>query len=388
VPEFVREAVAETAPEGRAESATAATAVALPDRMLALQRAAGNAAVSRMLAGRAGTPRRLQRCGGSCDCSRCTGEEESLDDAQASLRSAVLARSAERRLQRWEWPFRSAPTPSPPDAAPPDASTGDADTIAPDNPSIEQDPAKPIGVCGPDVTKQVKGTLTKIEHDFEGWSRDDKHRACVRILNPIDLEKLKTQGLAGGDYNGWDIYGLFSSYAAWLRRPPVCPPCATPSSKAPGAKWNDKAHEHPETCSNTVQVGTGCWLAGTVNYATLGLMVQLCESSFSEDPEIGREHTALEHAKALIKGYKTFVSKEDPKWPLAWTEEVYRGGPGAITGVGNGNRAGCSTTCTQQNPKLNPASLVSWDYVWEPVHPRVLNPPIAAPAPAASAPAP
>jgi hypothetical protein len=374
----VRASVEDATVDSRAAVAPPSPAVALPDRVLAFQRAAGNAAVGRMLA-RPGTTRAIQRR---------RADESDLPEAQASLRSAVLARQAERHLLRWDWPWqRSAPAPSQPDGGgAKDGGSGEADAAtAPDNPSVEQDPAKPIGVCGPDVTKQVKATLTKIEQDFEGWSKADKRRACVRIFNPIDLETAKAGGLAAGDLNGWDTYGLFAGQGGWLRRPPVCPPCATPSSSAPpGADWRHKGHEDPRTCSNTVQVGNGCWLAGTVNYATFGIMVRLCGMAFSEDPEVGGEQGALEHAKALIRGYKTFVSKEDPKWPLAWTEEVYRGGPGAITTVGNGNRGGCTTTCGQQNPKLDPGKLVSWDYVWEPVRSRVPDPkPAAAPAPAA-----
>ncbi len=381
----MREPVADAAVDSRAEVAAPATAVALPDRVLALQRAAGNAAVGRMLA-RPGTARAIQRCGASCHCERCRGEE---DEAGARLRSAVMARRAERQVARWDWPWRPTPTPNPSDGGTPDASTGEADAAtAPDNPSVEQDPGKPIGVCGPDVTKQVKATLTKIEQDFEGWSKADKKRACVRIFNPLDLASAKAGGKAAADLNGWDTYGLFSGLAGWLRRPPVCPPCATPSSTAPpGAEWKHKGHEDPRTCSNTVQIGNGCWLAGTVNYATFGIMVRLCGSAFPGDPEVGGEEGARAHAATLIKGYKTLFNPEDPKWPLAWMEEVDRGGPGAITQVGNGNRAGCSTTCGQGNPKVDPSKLVSWDYVWEPVHPRVTNPAPAAAAPAA-APAP
>jgi hypothetical protein len=389
VPEFAREPAADTAVVERVdERASPAAALALPNRILAFQRSAGNAAVGRMLAGSGAPARRLQRCGAGCHCSRCGGEEDRLAE---SLRSAVIARTPDRRLMRSGWtrdPPAQKPDAAPPDAAAPDAAapdggSSDAEPRKPDDPSLEQDPGKPIGVCGPDVTKPLISTLKQIESDFTGWKREDKRRACVRLLNPIDLEKLKAGGLAGGDYNAWDTYALFSLHGAWLRRPPVSPPCATPSSNAPaGAGWNHRGHEDPRTCSNTVQVGGGCWLAGTVNYATFGIMVSLCESAFSEDPEIGREHTALEHAKALINGYKLFVSKEDPKWPIEWTSGVYRGGPGAVTTIGNGNRQGCSTTCGQVNPKADPAYLASWDYVWEPVHPRVGNPTIASPPPA------
>jgi hypothetical protein len=337
--EHAHEPAATAAPE---RAAASPSPVSLPQHVLALQRTAGNAAVARML--------------------------------------------AERGVQRWDWPWeRSTPTPPPPDASKPDASSpdaGDGETYAPDNPSIEQDPAKPIGVCGPDVTKQLASTLGKIETDYQGWPKPDKRAACVRVMNPIDLEKLKASGLAGGDYNGWDTYALFSSYADWLRRPPVCGPCATPSSSAaPGASWKDKGHEDPRTCSNTVQVGNACWLAGTVNYATFGQMVRLCSETFTGDPDVAGDYP-LDHAQNLIKAYKMFVSKENPKWPLEWTEAVYRGGSKATVPVGN--RAGCSTTCSKVNPKVNPASLASWDYVWEPVKPRQARPPIL-PAPAPSA---
>jgi hypothetical protein len=328
--EATREPARTTAPE-RAPQAPAPFRGDLRAQVLALQRTAGNAAVAQLLA-RAPWDR----------------EPEKKPDASA------------------------------PDAAAPDASAPD-EANAPDNPSREQDPAKPVGVCGPDVTKPLADTLTKIENDFGTWKREDQRKACFRILNPIDFERLKTEGLAAGDYNGWDTYALFSSYANWLRRPPVCGPCATPTSKKPGADWRDKAHEAPDTCSNTVQVGGSCWLAGTVNYATFGMMVRLCGAKFSGDPDMGGEAGALEQAKALIKGYKTFVSKEDPRRPIEWVEEVYRGGPKATVSTG-GNRAGCSTTCTQVNPKVNPAALVSWDYVWEPVKPRVPNPPLPSPA--------
>jgi hypothetical protein len=333
--ERVREPAEEAAPE---RAAAGAGALSLPDRVLALQRTAGNAAVARMLA------------------------------------------------QRWPWDRPTPPQPSPPDASAPEGGSPDAGdpANAPDNPSVEQDPATHVGVCGPDVTKQLATTLGKIETDFEGWSPTDKRSACHRILNPIDFEEARKHGLSAGDYNGWDTYALFSLYGNWLRRPPVCGPCATPSSSAPsGADWKHKGHEDPRTCSNTVQVGNACWLAGTVNYATYGMMVRLCDQAFPGDADLGGEFGALEHAKTLIKGYKTFVSKENPKWPLEWTETVFRGGPKAT--VAGGNRAGCSTTCTSLNPKLNPGTLASWDYVWEPVKTRVANPPIVnTPAPAPS----
>jgi hypothetical protein len=57
-------------------------------------------------------------------------------------------------------------------------------------------------------------------------------------------------------------------------------PCATPFSSKPSEDVFDDAREDPRTCSDTVQVGGQCWLNGTVNYGTYGIIVRLCSGAF------------------------------------------------------------------------------------------------------------
>ena len=73
---------------------------ALPDTVLWMQRAAGNAAVARTVARPAAATQSLQRCGANCGCSTCGGghsheDEELLDEKLGAglLRSAVARRS-------------------------------------------------------------------------------------------------------------------------------------------------------------------------------------------------------------------------------------------------------------------------------------------------------
>lgn len=340
--------------------------------VLALQRTAGNRAVARAVSAARRSLARCPSCGG-----RCQQAHEEEDELEGATR--VLQRDFDPLRRGSDNP---APDGGSPDApAPGDAGDGDS-TLAPDNPSREQDPSVTIGVCGPDISRQFASTLTQIKTDFGRWSQDDQRRACKRIMWPVRLD---SAGHVSTDLNGWDIHALFLGEAQWLRRRPVCPPCATPSSSNPTGNWGDKGHEDPRTCSDTVQVGNACWLAGTPNYGTFGMMLSLCRDAFTGDP--GDNDTGpwpddfLSHGQALIKGYKLLVSHEDPKWPLAWTEAVYKGGPSAT--LPGGNRQSCTTTCGKVNKGLDISKLANWDYVWEPVHPRY-KAPQPAPAPSGS----
>ncbi|MGZ4247223.1 MAG: hypothetical protein ACXVUE_02810 [Solirubrobacteraceae bacterium] len=157
------------------------------------------------------------------------------------------------------------------------------------------------------------------------------------------------------------------------------------------AAWAHKGHEDPRTCSDTVQVGSACWLTGTPNYGTFGMMLSLCRDELKDDPgdaDVTWPTDFLAQGKTLITAYKTFVSHDDPKWPLAWTEAVYNGG--ATATLSGGNRQSCTTACSKVNGKLNVDALANWDYVWKPVHPRLRpgpapsSPPAPSPSPAPS----
>lgn len=226
------------------------------------------------------------------------------------------------------------------------------------------------GVCGPDVTKDVAKIWARIQSDFRLWSPDQRDSACKRILIPLQMPK-RTPG--GGvpkfvrsvaDINGWDVLPLFQGASKWLRSYPIYDestggPCATPSSLNPSADPLDDAHESDLTCSNTVQVGGQCWLNGTVNYGTYGIMVRLCRDEFPI-----KFRYALAVAEGLIRAYKSIgAHPEDPTLPLAWVRATYNGGPTGIpANPGNRPRCNCSCGCA--------GSSTQWDYVWEPVKPR------------------
>ena len=242
----------------------------------------------------------------------------------------------------------------------------------------------PPGVCGPDVSAQVVAIWTRIQTDFRGWTDQQKSDACSRILIPLQMPTYtpgadaKTFIKSMADINGWDVLPLFQGKSKWLRSYPIYDPatggpCATPSSSDPSAPAFDDAHEDPATCSDSVQVGGQCWLNGTVNYGTYGIMVRLCHDEFPIKWAL-----ALEIAEGLIRTYKSIgPHPEGADLPIAWVRATYQGGPGA-TPSNPGNRPQCKCTCPCKG------SVVSWDYVWEPVKPRAtaIGPtPPAKPAP-------
>jgi hypothetical protein len=167
------------------------------------------------------------------------------------------------------------------------------------------------------------------------------------------------------DINGWDVLPLFQNTSLWLRSYPIYDattggPCATPSSLRPSAPPDDDAHESDQTCSNTVQVGGECWLNGTVNYGTYGIMLKLCKDEFPFKFAL-----ALQMGEALIRTYKSIgPHPEDPTLPIAWVRATFNGGSSAKPS-NSGNRPQCKCTCPCKG------NVTTWDYVWEPVKPRI-----------------
>jgi hypothetical protein len=220
------------------------------------------------------------------------------------------------------------------------------------------------------VTAQVAAIWTKIQTDFKGWTANQREEACTRVLIPLKVPVWTPGGdvkqfmRSMADINGWDVLPLFQGDSLWLRSYPIFDaatggPCASPSSSKPSAPPFDDAHEDDQTCSNSVQVAGQCWLNGTVNYGTYGIMVRLCHDEFPIKFAL-----ALQMAETLIKTYKSIgPHPEDPTLPLAWLRATYYGGP---TGkpTNPGNRPQCKCSCPKDG------SVVSWDYVWEPVKPR------------------
>lgn len=198
-----------------------------------------------------------------------------------------------------------------------------ASDLVTERPTIRRQPLP--GVCGPDVTAQVASIWTKIQTDFHSWSPSQRDDACTRVLIPLTMPVWTPGGdikkflRSVADINGWDVLPLFQGDSLWIRSYPVydtaiAGPCATPSSLNPSAPPFDDAHESDRTCSDTVQVGDQCWLNGTVNYGTYGIMVRLCHDEFPI-----KFAFALEMAEGLIRTYKSIgPHPEDPTLPLAW----------------------------------------------------------------------
>lgn len=264
-------------------------------------------------------------------------------------------------------------------------------------------------VCGPDVTADVIAAWTRIQTEFRARPRAQKIQLCNNILLPIkdpgglileilksmkpgqfpDLTALKVKVQGHADTNGWDLLPLFQGNSSWLRTPPVFDvklngPFATPSSSDfSNADPFADGHEDEETCSNTVQVSGKCWLNGSVNYGTYGIMVKACSEfaasdlilpSLSKNPfdqslklnPIVRAIYSLTWATTLIRAYKKFGGHpEGAKVPIAWTEATFNGGPTGTPAIAE-NRPKCKC-----KPGLT-GKLVKWDYVWDPLKTRIL----------------
>ena len=236
-------------------------------------------------------------------------------------------------------------------------------------------------VCGPDVTQYVARVWSKIQSDFSGLSFTQKISACNTILLPFqfskdgigiptDLDDLKQKVRSFADIDGWDTIALFQGASGWLRSAPVYDPgikgpCATPTSKGdPGNVW-DPQHEDAATCSNSVAVAGQCWLNGSVNYGTFGVMVRLCKdfatSTFplNMSPAVLAVYS-LTWAEGLIRAYKSFgANPEGAIVPVAWTTATFNGGPRGVPAMA-GNRPKCKCTCGCS------ADTGNWDYIWKP----------------------
>lgn len=260
------------------------------------------------------------------------------------------------------------------------------------------DPPAKLFVCGPDVTEMAAKTWERVQTDFRSWTITQQVQACVKLLIPLrkpdlkdlgglptNMEELKQMARQFADINVFDTLPLFQGDSAWLRRPPVFDratggPCATPSSTNPDAKTPDgnpdaydDGHEDPDTCSNSVQVGNQCWLAGTVNYGLFGVGVRLCSDMarhplFQLNPLVPAKLKllaasvfSLDWAVTLIRAYKKFGHHpEQAELPIAWTKATFHKGPRGTPAV-PGNRPKCQCGCKCR------ADVVPWDYVWEPI---------------------
>jgi hypothetical protein len=199
--------------------------------------------------------------------------------------------------------------------------------------------------CGPDVTDQVAKMWQTIQNHWAHWPSDYKEQAADRALAPYGHR------IPGSWYDnmGWDTLPLYFGDSAWL---------ADPGVAALGCCVPNTGPEDDGGCANTVQVHGECWLAGSVNYGTFGIMARLCE-----DVTVVSAHL---QATTMIRAWKALDPKDTPEIPLAWFNATYHDGPTGYPKI-SGNRKGCDCNCSLAG------DIVNWDYVWEPVKPRDIH---------------
>ncbi len=183
-------------------------------------------------------------------------------------------------------------------------------------------PPPPLGVCGPNVTQQVRDAVANTRAAFPKWAKDIRSSACKSLVS-----------LLSGGY-AWDISELHNN--AWILD--YRPECATQGNDPP--------------CGSSVQIDDACHYAGSVNYVIFGVMCKLCQDHFTalgERSSIG-DFTEAEMLK-WISRYKGagFTGLSTPsgnfdasnQWALAGN----RGWPAGKSPAGD--RGNCSPSCAK-----------------------------------------
>jgi hypothetical protein len=173
--------------------------------------------------------------------------------------------------------------------------------------------------------------------------------------------------------DAFDVWGLFQPTMFYTRDPAYgyFPACATPGSPNPAADDFDPIHECRHRCSNTVQVGGTCWLSGTPNYGTYGIMMRLC---FDWTVPGGRAPADMQRmnfafsrlsTEGFARGYKA-LDADSPSAPGDWTMATFDAGAGGPSArVGGGNRPNCLPSCAVAYGRPG-----HFNYAWEPVRPH------------------
>ena len=237
-------------------------------------------------------------------------------------------------------------------------------------PPCSEPPDSMKKVCGPDVSAEMTRIWNQVRTDFATLTLSDQLNTCRLLIQPITL----SGGKLSVNQDDFDTFGLFQGSVSYLRNAPYFPKCGIPGTIHPGVSPSDPAciadpgspgcafdpaHEDDSGCSNTVAIGSECWLSGTPNYGTFGIMMQICSDRTVLIPGLHDLFSATATA-ALAGGFKIFKG-DNPVNPVKWALATYVGGPSAT--VSGGNRPNCKCTC--------PVPLSNrFDYVWEPNKPR------------------
>jgi hypothetical protein len=198
------------------------------------------------------------------------------------------------------------------------------------------------GVCGPNVTSQVKQVVADTKKAFKGLVEDQRNDSCRAL---ISLEY---------GYAAWDIVELHNN--KWILD--YRPECATKG-----------ASPH---CGSTVQVDGTCHYAGSANYVIWGVMCKLCYDHYDQglkdqarfEPGAGagsyasQGYTERDRDEFNESGMLSYIDLyKGSHWYNWWTESgnfdacnkwALAGYHDWATGHASspaGDRANCSTTC-------------------------------------------
>jgi hypothetical protein len=196
-------------------------------------------------------------------------------------------------------------------------------------------PCPQISICGPDVTTELKDALDRTKKAFATWDATKRKEACDALTSTRRSPSGKRYGEIA-----WDVVELHNQ--AWILNYQEASPgtlgCATEGATP--------------ACIKSVQVGSECYYAGSVNYALFGVMFKLCYDNFSSNPR-----QADEYSKGimliLIDLYKGPVGPRgaiDPGAPnfipsQQWAVAGYEGWPAPLVVAPPGDRSNCAPIC-------------------------------------------
>ena len=218
-------------------------------------------------------------------------------------------------------------------------------------------PSPAARVCGPDVGAETQRAWTSAQTTFATLPFSDKLDNCRMLVQPLVHGHL--------NQDAFDTWGLFQGSSGWTRVPPWHGSCGTPGSTGNPHRNFDPLHEDPSVCSNSVKIGSVCWLSGTPNYGLFGIAVRAC-SDFTGPLALLPGFSGLHElfsltATALLVGAYKLVKGDNIVGPESWALATWLGGPSAT--ASGGNRPTCAPTCAGPAP---PPFVI----VWEPHMPR------------------
>jgi len=155
-------------------------------------------------------------------------------------------------------------------------------------------------VCGPDVTGALEDVVSRTEAAFGAWSSLQRDLACFTLVEtPIGAV-------------GWEINQL-----------------------GPGGREESADNFRPEcaTCTESlsVQVGSGCHYAGSVNYVIYGVMLRLCHDHLESTRSWKTQMYSEEQMARYVTLWKTLRGAPNLTASLRWARAGYNGWPGGAT---------------------------------------------------------